>query len=306
MTNAQLVTYESVAAAAETLVNSGERVSGRSIIRILGGGSPNTVYEYFRQWQANIPAVKAGEIAVDPKIGQLIAEQVSRSVIESRADADARCRELEADANELAISGRELEAQVEKLTAELGAAQAHTQTLSGRIAQLADGAEEVKANALNSIAVAEENVRAQQKLRESAQVDLAKAQLRLESVPHLEKDIQSLRATLDSERTQFQKLLDAERKARTDAERVMAAADARADGLSARLNDAQEQVRRAIVVQQKTESELIDVRKVFALKSDEAGKLAGMVVSMEKQITELGDLKSRRFQKTILQEEVSP
>ncbi|NMG74243.1 hypothetical protein [Aromatoleum diolicum] len=64
---------------------------------------------------------------------------------------------------------------------------------------------------------------------------MAKATLRLEAIPALEKDIERLRNAIDAERT-----------ARTDAERAAATSDAKAAGLADRLADAHERHRQAV------------------------------------------------------------
>lgn len=230
-----LVTYETVAQACQALDAEGKRPSVRGIIAYLGGGSPNVVLDYQRQWKEGRPVVRAEEIQVDPRIGQIVADQISQAVTKARSDIEAQLIEAEQDAETVGKAGREAEEKAKALDAELEVAKGQLQTLSGQIDQLKADAEQVKADAAEQIKAAEdravagitkaeEEAERESQAREAAQVSLAKAELRLEALPRLESEIERL-----------QKALDAERTARTDAERMVAAADAKAEGLTARL-----------------------------------------------------------------------
>lgn len=69
-----LVTFESVAAAAEAISKDGGRPSVRAVIAQLGGGSPNTVLPMLNEWKAGRVAVRSADIELDPRIGQIVAE----------------------------------------------------------------------------------------------------------------------------------------------------------------------------------------------------------------------------------------
>ena len=70
------VTQDAVYAAAEALEARGQRVSVRTIRDHLGGGSPNQITPLLSAWRAKKPQVAQADIQLDPRIGQLIAEQV--------------------------------------------------------------------------------------------------------------------------------------------------------------------------------------------------------------------------------------
>lgn len=72
---ARLVTEGSVAAACDTLVAQGKRPSFRSIIEVLGGGSPNDIQPFFSQWKTKqAEAVSVAPIAEPPALPRIAGE----------------------------------------------------------------------------------------------------------------------------------------------------------------------------------------------------------------------------------------
>ncbi|MFA6015988.1 MAG: DNA-binding protein [Gallionellaceae bacterium] len=202
-----LVTYEAVAAACEAITASGSRPSVRGIIAHLGGGSPNSVLDYQRQWKAGRPVVKASDIQIDPRIGQIIAEQISAAVTASRADIEGQLFVAEQDAEVVSKSCTEAEARVTALESELELAKGQIQSQSGQIDHLKTAAEQVKADAAEQVKIAEARSTAavlkaeEETLRERAAAEvtrmaLAKAELRLEAMPRIEAEIVTVRAEL--------------------------------------------------------------------------------------------------------------
>lgn len=202
-----LVTYEAVAAACEAIAVSGSRPSVRSIIAHLGGGSPNSVLDYQRQWKAGRPVVKATDIQIDPRIGQIIAEQISAAVTTSRGDIEGQLFEAEQDAEIVSKAGKEAEERVTALESELELAKAQIQSQVGQIDHLKTAAEQVKTDAAEQVKIAEARSAAavlkaeEETLRERSAAEvtrmaLAKAELRLEAMPRIEAEIATVRAEL--------------------------------------------------------------------------------------------------------------
>lgn len=72
---ARLVTEESVGAACDSLVAMGKRPSFRSIIEVLGGGSPNDIGPFFNAWKAKqADAVSATPIPEPPALPRIADE----------------------------------------------------------------------------------------------------------------------------------------------------------------------------------------------------------------------------------------
>ena len=97
-----LVTYESVAGAAEAIQQSGGKPSVRSVISHLGGGSPNAVGPLLAEWRAGRPLVRASDIELDPRIAQLIAEQVQKAASDAARAAEERAATVQEDAEAVA------------------------------------------------------------------------------------------------------------------------------------------------------------------------------------------------------------
>lgn len=256
MTSKNLVSYETVAAAAESLSKDQKRVSVRSVMGVLGGGSPNAILPLLNQWKAGRPVAQATEINVDPRIGQIIAEQITKATAEARSDIEQRLAEVEADASAIAEAGREAEQALEAAQAEIAKLTTQAQTQAGQIEQLKADAEQVKRDAADQVATAQaaardavtkaEEIAARERgEREVAQVALAKAELRLEAMPKLEAEIADLRNKLEVERT-----------AKSSAEAKAAAAEAKAVGLEGRLADCHAQADKSAGIAEKRISEI--------------------------------------------------
>lgn len=239
MSKTQIVTYENVAATAQALSDDGKRPSVRAVMAAMGGGSPNSVLVHLNNWKAGRAVVAVAEVQVDPRIAQIVAEQISKATAEARSEIEQRLSETEADAAVIAEAGRLAELELDQVQQQVAALQSQVQQLSGTIEQLKADAETVKTDAAKQIA--NEQLRARDAVtkaeaesvrerseRESAQMELAKAGLRLESLPKLEAEIVRLQSALEAERT-----------GRSSAEAGKAAAEAQANGLADRLTDAQ-------------------------------------------------------------------
>lgn len=73
-----LVTFESVAGAAQALQEGGQRASVRAVIAALGGGSPNMVLRFLAEWRAGRPAGLVAGQALNARITEAIMEQMQR------------------------------------------------------------------------------------------------------------------------------------------------------------------------------------------------------------------------------------
>lgn len=131
-----LVTFESVAAAAEKLHNEGSKASVRAVISVLGGGSPNAVLPYLNEWKNGRPLVRASDIALNPEIARLIAEQISSSSAIAAKSAEEKASDVQADAEAVAEAGRAAEALAADLEQALGQAQAEIVTTARSLENL--------------------------------------------------------------------------------------------------------------------------------------------------------------------------
>lgn len=196
-----LVTFESVAAAAESLTAGGQRPSVRSIIAVLGGGSPNAVLRQFHAWKAARPSIKAAEVTIDPRIAAILAEQITATVADATRAAEARASDLEADAETVAEAGSQAEARAEELASELVRVQTENQQLTGRLDALTHEIEQLKKESAAAIGEARTDAQRERDAAELARQALARAELRLESMPALEAQLAELRTNLETERS---------------------------------------------------------------------------------------------------------
>ena len=195
-----LVTFESVAAAAEKLTNDGSKASVRAVIAELGGGSPNAVLPHLNAWKNGRPLVRASDIPLNPEIARLIAEQISSASAIAAKTAEEKASDVQADAEAVAEAGRAAEALVADLEQSLGQAQAEISTTTRALENLAaerlrDGQiAQDKINALQ-IVLNSERERADQagqkmakdEVRlESAMAQIVELKQRLEALPALE------------------------------------------------------------------------------------------------------------------------
>lgn len=276
-----LVTFESVAAAAESLTNSGQRPSVRAVLGVLGGGSPNAVLPHLQAWKAARPAIKAADVAIDPRIASILAEQIILAVADATRSAEARAADLEADAEAVAEAGRLAEARAEELAAELDRVQRENQQLTGRVAALAEEVDQVKKDAAVAITEARADTSREREAAEQARQALARAELRLESLPALETQVRELRGQVE-----------AEHRARNEAEKAAAVAEAERNA-AARQVEAGEQAhqehRKSSALElsrlaertDRAEAEREEARKEAGNAREEAAKLRGQVEAMQ-------------------------
>ena len=186
------VTSERVYAAADTLEASGTRVSVRTVRDYLGGGSPNQITPLLASWRARKPAVAAAEIQLDPRIGQLIAEQVRVAAGDAATRADERAAEAEDTLTLCQQENTELAEQLEAVSRALEEARAKVAQQAGTISEIREEIERVRNEADEE--VEEANIRAsrEREIAETAQHALARAELRLESMPRLEGELVQL------------------------------------------------------------------------------------------------------------------
>ena len=107
-----IVTFESVAAAAETLQAAGQRASVRAVTAAIGGGSPNTVLKLLGEWKAGRPVVRIADTELDPKITTAIVEQMQRVATAAAAAAEERAAGVDEDLQALSEAQAERPAPV--------------------------------------------------------------------------------------------------------------------------------------------------------------------------------------------------
>lgn len=218
------ITYEEVAAIAETIKAAGGKPSPRQIRERHGSGSLGTIHRLFQQWEAGLGRHAESSAALPAPLQRAVLDFVAHEVAATRADLEAKLADALASANDLATENERQGRRVDVLEDASEVLRGEKATLTGKVAQLAA-----------DLDVTRDEAAQERRTAEATRTDLAKATLRLEAIPALEKDIERLRNAIDTERT-----------ARTDAERVAATSEAKAAGLADRLADAHERHRQAV------------------------------------------------------------
>jgi len=191
------VTQDAVYAAAEALEARGQRVSVRTIRDHLGGGSPNQITPLLSAWRAKKPQVAQTDIQLDPRIGQLIAEQVKVAAGEAARRADERASEAEDTLQLCQQETAELTEQLAAVTSSLDDVRAQREQQAGTITELREDLTRTRKEALEEIEAADAKADRERESAELARTALAKAELRLEALPRLESEIERLRVALE-------------------------------------------------------------------------------------------------------------
>ncbi len=191
-----LVTYEKVCAAAQKLQASGQRPTVRLLIATLGGGSPNAVLPLLNQWKAAQSPSAKPELALEPAIAKVIAQQLAVMTAQATAAADAKLAELAADIELLADNGRAVDALNQQLKAELALAQALTQQLSGQLAERSKEMEAIRQESAQRIEALQLAVENERKMARDFRDELMRAQFKLEGLSALQDKVAGLTAQL--------------------------------------------------------------------------------------------------------------
>ncbi len=263
------ISYEQVAAIADAIKASGSKPNPRMIRERHGSGSLGTIHKLFQQWEAGQSRQIEAALALPPALQRAILEFMDQELTSARAELESKLMDAQQAANDLAAENERQASQIETLETTVEDLQGEKATLAGRVSQLE-----------TDLASARDEAGRERQAAEAARTELAKAQLRLEAMPILERENERLQGALDAERT-----------ARTDAERQAATAEAKAAGLADRLADAQErqQQTRAELAKldgdrQRLAGDLADAQKDARTAAVQIGKLEGTVSALQRQI----------------------
>lgn len=205
-----LVSFESVAEAAESLVKDGGKASVRAVIAVLGGGSPNAVLPLLNEWKSGRPLVRASDIALDPRIAGLIAEQISTASAQAAKAAEDKAADVQADAEAVAEAGREAEARASELEQTLEQAQLEVSSKARALEDLAVERARDGQLAQEKITALMAQVDGERQRADAAVQTVAKDEVRLQAIPKLEADVQRLAAFEQSSAVLTAKLEDAQ------------------------------------------------------------------------------------------------
>ncbi len=291
-----LVSFQTVATAAETLQAAGQRPSVRAVIAALGGGSPNAVLKFLSEWKAGRPVVRIADTELDPRITDAIRVQMQRVAEQAAAVAEERASALDEDLQALVEAQAQAEQQIAALTTERDTAQAQAGDFFEQLKEAQAQAERDQEQTAQALAALRQELVSERQRQEHAAAALARAEVRMEALPALQAEAERLRVVLDtSEQGRIQaeqaaavlkaKLEAAERRA-TEADARTARADVKADALAndlaglnaalqasqARLEAAAREVGAAEAMAKKLSQELADLKSQAAVGKPAKGQ----------------------------------
>lgn len=214
-----VITLEQVAAAADQIKSEGKKPTVRSIRESLGGGSMGTILRFLGKWKEGQGLASeqrtTTDDSLDPSIARAISTVMSARIQAAVSEINGRFADLQAETGDL-IAENEIQAQ--EISENLRKIENQTEELAvgtGRISQIEAELSRMREERDASV-------------REAGQTktDLAKALLKLESLPNLEAEIEKLRESLRSQE-----------KARAESEKEAAVASSRAEALVRQLEE---------------------------------------------------------------------
>ena len=202
------ITQDQVSKAAEAISETGARPTARAVRERLGEGSMATVLKYLQAWKDSQIRPAEPPVTLPQPLQRGLIEFVTAEVERSKTELRAELEAANQSNADLILESERQGLIIENLNASLERAYAEKAELSGRLDQV-----------VNERDAASHEATTERQAAEAARTELAKAELRLEAMPRLEKELADLRDEIDIQRAE-----------RTAAEQAAAVADARFQG----------------------------------------------------------------------------
>ncbi len=222
-----IVTFESVATAAEALQAAGQRASVRAVTAAIGGGSPNTVLKLLAEWKAGRPVVRIADTELDHRITDAIKTQMQRVAEQAASAAEERAANIEDDLQALVEAQAAAEQQITTLITERDTAQAQAANFVAQLTQAQADMNRAAEQATATANTLRNDLATERHRQESTAAALVRAEVRLEVVPGLQAEIERLRAALE-----------ADQHARQQAEQTAAVLSAKLEAAERRATEA--------------------------------------------------------------------
>lgn len=187
--NDMTITQEQVNAAADAICAEGNKPTVLDVRKRLHTGSMSAIWRLFQVWQSTqvIPAEPV--VSVSSELQRTLEEFVTRQMATVKSQFETEIETLRQINSELMTETDQQEQQLTRQGVELNSARAIKNEISGRFEQL---------NA--ELKRAREEIDVEKESATQSRMELVKAQLKLESVPRLEADLDQLYKTLEQER----------------------------------------------------------------------------------------------------------
>lgn len=190
------ITFEQVSAAAETIKAQGGKANSRNVRELLGTGSMATILKYLQQWQGGQSRQnQAIDETLDPVVIKSISIHIADKVQAATTALTIQIAEQQTEMDSLISENERQATELEALTTAFNALQDQHSQQSGVVQQL-------EAEATRTAA----ELTGERQAAEAARIQLAKAELRLEAVPRIEKEIEQVRGELATAQKQAAEL----------------------------------------------------------------------------------------------------
>lgn len=183
------ITQEQVNAVADAICAEGNKPTVLDVRKRLPSGSMSAIWCLFQVWQSSQGAPVESDTSVSSELQRTLEDFITQKIKAVREQLESEIENLRQVNSELM---KEIENQQNQLTlqgVELQSAKAIKNEVSGRFDQL---------NA--ELARAKEEIEIEKESAIQSRMELVKAQLKLESVPRLEADLDQLYKNLEQER----------------------------------------------------------------------------------------------------------
>jgi len=175
------VTYEQVASAADSLVGAGRHPSITAVREALGNtGSPNTIHKHMSKWRAARPQAVAAAAELPAELIAALAGELTKAAATARGSIEGDMAQAQTEAAELASVGEALEQERDALLDQVSA-----------LTTERDQAQATSAERYSEIERQATVIAREQMAAENARIELAKAQLKIESVESRNHEFQT-------------------------------------------------------------------------------------------------------------------
>lgn len=244
------ITYEQVAAVAETLVAEQLKPTLTAVRERLGSGSMNTIHRHWSAWQDQQKPTPRKLSEPNSRLLSALGAELSKVAEEAAAEAEAALAQALSELAAMAANGEALETERDDLAQQLLEVTTERDTVAGKATEQAEEIERLK----------QEAARQQEELA-SVRRTLAQAELRLEAVPRLENELAALRDQLASEqasRAAADKAAAVAEAQRAAEETARQRAEARLGSAEAREGEARKELAESHTAHQATRDKLTE------------------------------------------------
>lgn len=258
----QGISYEQVAHAADALVAEQLKPTLTAVRERLGSGSMNTIHRHLTAWQGRQKPAgrKLGDL--NPRVLAALGTEISRAADDAAAEAEGALAQAMNEMAVLASTGEALEAERDTLAQELQQVATERDKLAGKAAEQAAEIDRL-------------NAESERERTELATVRraLAQVELRLEALPHLERELSELRAQLA-----------AEQATRVASDRAAAVAEAQRDAADTARMQANERLANAESRENQVRAQLADAQAAHERTREKLTEVVGLEAGAQAEL----------------------